>query len=836
MRKLILILGITIPVFFVFKQFFISGPLAWGDAPYFYPEMLKELVNEPLAWTNRGFSFGGVNNAFWISPILIIYGLLAGFFGNNSTIRILFYFPSLMFAAYGTYLFTKYLKLSKTVQFFAVLIYLLNTYYLLLIDGGQVGVLLAYGLFPIALLQLKKLVDSPSIKIFYLSLTFLLLITIADPRVAAISLATVAIWSVLEGKIKDLIYLAPLTVVWLGLNMYWIYPILKNEISSSPFSSSELKIIKWYNPLLLFSPHWPANLFGKVVRPPLYFLVVPVIIFLGVFLKREKKFIVYSLLFLIIAFLSNGVPFIDWIPFGIAFRDSTKFFVPLILLGGILIGQTAERIQSKFKNNIIVILLYGYMVFLVNPALLGKMNFVLSNRTHSQDFQKIYENLNKDDSFFRTVWLPERNPLTYETKNHPAVDARDLAFFWPFAAINASEDVFNFLNFDNYADWFRVLGIKYLILSDNPREITKDQTNQKDWETIRELVASSKQLAKVDWGTQIPVYKVDNTYPRFYAVKQLTAIIGPSLVPSAYSLLPSVFFEDGKWDPRTLEGKDPSSVVLLFNGTDKTDLAMSFLQKYFISPDKVSKNEWATYSKDQYLKYKYELSIRGVKFTDFDYGKGISFSTIKGEEIEYNFEVPQDGEYVFAYRKMIPLEDQLNLRWKFNNLTLAKGKHREIVKNESDLSIVNAPALILKKDFDNAMRLADTFTKHFETIDEKDLKIKGDYKPVEIKNAGTLKYEFTMPEKYFWLIYSDNYNRLWKLRQGNQYSDSVPVYSMVNGFYAESSWSNIGIEFKGQENVRWGIYWSIVSTLGLSILYLWFSSKDSGKKNKQSLK
>lgn len=813
---------IVLPLLFVFKNFFLAGPLAWGDAPHFYPEMLKELIIEPLAWTNRGYSFGGVNIILWLSPIMFLYGLLGNIIGNDLTIRILFYFPSVILAGIGTYFLTTYLKLSRTVQFFAVLVYLLNTYYLLVIDGGQVGVALAYGLFPLALLFLKKLLDSPNIKSFYLSLIFLSLLSASDPRVAVISVLTIVVWSVLELKIKNLVYLIFLGIATLGINMYWIFPLEKNG-TFGPLVSTSTNV-RWYDPFLLFSPYWPENLFGHIIRPPIYFLAIPILIFAGLLFSRSRQVLTFTFVFLIFAVLSLGIPFIDKIPLGFAFRDSTKFFIPLVLFAGILIGQTAERLQPKFK--IFAFFVYIYLLFLVWPALLGKMNFVLSPRLPNNDLEKIYQNLKSDNSFYRSVWFPEKHPLTYETYEHPAVDAVDLTKFWPLASINASEDVFNFLNNQNFVNTFRLLGIKYLILSDNPREISKTPKDQKDWDTIKELIAGNRGLEKVDWSTQVSVYKLKETiYPRFFAVKQLIAVIGSSLMPSAQSLIPTVYFEDGKWDPHILEGKNPNSVALVLNGTDKTDLAMSFLQKYFVAPRDSTKAEWAVYTADQYLKYKYELLIRGVKFTDFDYGKGISFSTKKGEKIEFDFKVPQSGEYFFLTRKMIPSKNQATLKWEIKSLTLSRGVHKEIVENNSDLEIVNAVALVPKKDLDDAKNLADIFTKHFKTIEAKNLNILEDYKPVEMENSGTAKFKFTMPNGYFWLIFSDNYNKLWKLRQGTEYFNSVPVYSMINGFYAEDKWTNIGIEFKGQENVRWGIYWSTVSILALSIIYLWFSSK-----------
>ncbi len=140
--KKISYLILVVVLAFVFRKFLMSGPLVFGDAPYFYKEGLKELVNFPVSWISRGNTFGGPNLFLWIYPVMFLYGVFGTYLhlNNDVILRILFYFPSLIFGFYGVYLLTKQLKLSKTVTFFTTLLYLVNTYFLLLVTGGQVGV------------------------------------------------------------------------------------------------------------------------------------------------------------------------------------------------------------------------------------------------------------------------------------------------------------------------------------------------------------------------------------------------------------------------------------------------------------------------------------------------------------------------------------------------------------------------------------------------------------------------------------------------------------------------------------------------------------------------
>lgn len=828
---------LLIPAVIVFRNFFLSGPLAWGDAPHYYPEEASELFSVPLAWTNRGEVFGEPNLFLWLWPLMTLYGALSKLagLGNDLIIRILFFFPSVILSFIGPALLTRYLKLPKVVSFFASLIYTFNTYFLLLIDGGQVGVALSYGLFPFALLFLKKLIDKADIKNFFLALIVVLLGSIADPRVMLISFLTLIIWTLVEAAsqkkfayLKNLIYLAPLGIAWLGANSFWIYPLLKNSIEAQSLGVTELRLVSLINPLFLFSPHWPTNVFGKIFPPQFYFIVIPLLIFSGLF-KKSRQGLIFAFVFLAFSFLAKGSTpplgsVYDWLirlPFGSAFRDSSKFFVPVVLFGGILIGQSLSFIKNRWG----LILAYLFLLFLVHPAFSGQLNFVLSNRTHSRDMQIIYENLRNEagQDFFRTAWFPEREPMVFETEESPAGDAKELANFRPFAGINAGEDVFNFLNNEDFVQWFRVLGIKYLILSDDPRRPEKTAKEKEGWEEIVSLIENNKNLQRVNWGTQIPIYKVSDTYPRFFATKRLIAIVGPQIPLKNSPPPPAVYFEDGRLIPKELEAVDADSLMVVFNQKDKVDLMMSFLQGRFVSPYESSKSQWAIYYSEELLKYKYELLIRGVDFSDFDYGRGIAFSTNKEEELEFNFEVPQEGEYLFAARVMDPKE-QITLKWEISQpMSLSKGNHKRIVKNTKGFEILNVVALIPKKEWNEAQELTENFLNRFSTLDSKNLDklVEEDFQQVSSGKIGSSKYKFSIPEGYNWLIFTDSYHRLWKAEIDSQNFDSYPVYSMVNGFYTHGG-KDIEIEFKGQENLKKGIAVSAFSILGITLGFLFF--------------
>lgn len=822
MKNLSKWLLILIPVVWVFKHVLFGSLSSWGDAPFFYSEGLRELFMEPLTWTQRGLNFGGVNQLLWLSPVMILYGALGRFLSldNSAIVRILFYFPSIFLSTTGTYLLAKYLRFSKTTQFFSILVYLLNTYYLLVIDGGQMGVALAYGIFPFIILLGRKMLDGISINSFFIFLFSSFILTAVDPRVFVVAFVCMVVWQILENW-KKIWILILAGVLLIPLNLYWIYPALKIGSQGISLDVVGLQLSSILNALFLYAPHWPGNEFGKVIQPAFYFALVPLLIF-GSFLFKQKNrtFLNLCLVFLFSAFVSKGSTpplggfydlVVNKIPLGFAFRDSSKFFIPVVLFGGILIGETLERLKSKIK--ILPAIVYVFLLLLIGPAILGKLSFVLSGKEAGNDFEKIYRNLKDESGFFRTMWFPQRHPLAFETMEKPVLDARELVTFAPFAQMNASEDVFNFLNNQKFPGWLKRFGVKYLIFSGDPRNLTPTQKDIENWEKVKKLAGESPGLIKMDWGTNFPIYKIENPLPRFYKVNSLIAVVGPYLD----SERPSVYFEDGKLDPKLLEGKNPDSIKLYFNGKDNLDLTASFLRKYFVSAGEAVDSHWAYYPHQKYLKAKYELLIRGVAYRDFDYGKGIAFSTQKGEAMKFKFNVDQDGDFVLAARLIA--QGAKSLGWKLEEKNLKKGKMEYEVVNQSGLEVFNVVALIPKKDFDEATRLGESLIKNFGVIREKDLS-SDDWEEAGVTPEGILKYKFNPGSTGYWIIFPDSYHPLWKFKEGIEYFDSVPVYSAINGFYFDPKWGDLHIEFDGQRIFRWGVYFSVISVLGLSIVYL----------------
>ncbi len=808
----------------------ISGHLVWGDAPYFYKEGLKELVNLPVAWTSRGNTLGGSNLFLWIYPIMFLYGVLGTYlhFNNDLILRVLFYFPSLFFGILGFFLLTKKLKFSKTVTFFAVLVYLVNTYFLLLVDGGQVGVVLAYGLFPFVLNFLLR--DN-----FLVALAASFVLTVVDFRIGAICIFTSFL---LKPGLRRLKSLVLILICLVGLSAYWLIPAL-NLSSGLQTSFSGLQNASLLNSLFLFSPNWPANEFGKTVAPYFYFVLVPVLIFIPLFIVKQKKIIWLTLCFLIFAFLAKGsaapfgMPYAVLVntKFGSVFRDSTKFFIPLVLLGGILIGKTVDIINKKFFT----VSVFIYILVLVNPLFLGRLNGALGKNPDISDYQKIYSLISSDQDFLRSAWFNEKSPFAFHTEEKQSLDAKDLVNFRPFATMNVGTgDHFNFINDKEYLDWFNLLGIKYLIFNGNPRVVQMNKSDQADWNRITNLVSKDNRLQKINIGTNIPIYENPEIKPHEFFVEKTFVVVGGEDVYQKFKNLDSnfsvgnqgfLFAEDGKLDPSTLQNIASTSAILIFNNKTEADLKMSFLVKDFVTPASAYKKEWSVFSASQYLEYKYQLLIRDIKINDFDYGLGIALSTRVHEKMYFKLNIPIDGNYILVTRT---LDDKnQNMTWNFKEENdLKQGSFNYVHENEKGTEILNAVGLIPKSDMDMASQLTQNFMgyfAHFDLSDQNDrTKLQ---KVLETNKWETWPTSTDVAIKTGWIIFTDSYNPNWILHKGVDNLQSFSMYSMINGFYVHPEWGVVEIQFKGVEYLRWGIYFSVLSVLVIAIFVLWKKSE-----------
>lgn len=472
------------------------GVHAGGDLPFFYPENLVNLTY-PWAWVNspgpNGLGFSNTAT-LWLYVPFLLFGLIYQFFQIDFT----YTFPLalvgfLVLSAYSIVKFCQIFQISFVGRLIAASLYLINSYVLLLIDGGQIIFALGYALLPlfiyitISALQKKKL---------YLSLLSSILLSILigiDIRVALLAALFLAIFllfhiDILYKNTKFIIFTGALCVlIPFLIHSYWLIPLLVQSQGSIPFINnfglSNLSFIRLDDALLLHQPQWPNNIFGEVQPATAYFSLLPLLVFVNLLYKQTRLSLVLNITAIVAIFLAKGSNpplgeintfLYDHLPFFNLFRDPSKFFVLLCFCFATLSGLSYDLLigslkRFKFaKENISVcILLTIFAIAIILPVSDGyykRLNGLLS---WTVDSSKISSFIANQEGFFRSLWINQKPQLAFSDNQRPALDIKALSENPLIRSISLDDyDLSSFLRTDNGREILKLSGVKLLFFDD----------------------------------------------------------------------------------------------------------------------------------------------------------------------------------------------------------------------------------------------------------------------------------------------------------------------------------------------------------------------------------
>lgn len=525
-------------VFFIFSPWFsISDTLSAGDWPYLYLENIKE------------FSFPPQASPLWVVPYYQITAkVFVEFLGLHWHLveRIFWFWPFLLISIFSSYYFTR--------SWIGVLIYLTNTYVLMVAGGGQMGVALAYALVPFVLKSFFNIIDNTflntqnfkfhpfdkfrtrisNFKLPVLAGLALALELMFDPRLAYITVIVVMAYYLflfVNSKRKFKTVLLPVVLVFfttliiaIFLNLFWIIPFALSgrSIGENYTSLAGFKFFSFSDFSHAFSllhPNWPENIFGKTYFLNPIFLLLPILAYSSLFFLKDTgkntKILYFAFLGLIGAFLSKGSqePFgfinefiFNYVPGMSLFRDSTKFFLLIVLSYSFLIDNALLNIGRKFKHGeIIMPFLFVFLwCFLSFPALKSQLTGTFQLHTIPKEYTDL-KNLLLSESESKTFWLPEKQRFGFSSKKHLAVSTQELL------GVSSASSVSAVLNEDMLLKKIKKEKIQYIILPlDTHKElfILDRKYNEKIRDELEQKLSNIQGFKRLSRFKEISVYMV----------------------------------------------------------------------------------------------------------------------------------------------------------------------------------------------------------------------------------------------------------------------------------------------------------------------------------------
>ncbi len=619
MRKAIFI---VILILATFSAWVINlGIISAGDLGFHFKENLDQFFSFPYAWD--GFLSPGTLG-YYRAPFLFSYFplFLDGLFSQLGLSfvlieRLVWLFPFLGLSLFGSWYLAKMVFPKNEFLFIAPLVFLFNTYILMVVGGGQMGLALAYAVAPLVFSLFIKTIQTSGIKLRIMAGLTLGLQIAFDPRMALLTMGVILLYSFFkigwELKKYFILFFLPLLIA-LGLHSYWLLPLILIRRVALPLGFGEsgwvefLSFADFSNSLSLLHPNWPENIFGKTyfMRPE--FLLIPMIAFsILLWQRRDKKTLFFTLLGLVGAFLAKGSksPLGEiylWLfknfPGMNFFRDPTKFYLLIALAYAVLIPLSLEQIVKIFKKKpkakyFILGFFIFYWLFLIRPAWLGQLGGIFQTKNLPQEYLELKDFINNQDEFFRTFWLPKKQRFGFRDSRHPAINAEELP---------SQEDL-------------ALMGVKYVIIPfDSDEEIfleDREYSHQQRLALEEELDGISW-LKKIEVVDQIAVYETPAHQDHFSLAEGEGEISWQWVNPAKYFI-------------QVKNGEVPFSLVFseAFDSLWQVKIGKKIIPSKEHSP--------ARYNPEDYP--------NGVRYNPEDYPNGVRYNSIN------SFVIDQAGDF-----------------------------------------------------------------------------------------------------------------------------------------------------------------------------------------------
>lgn len=572
MKRLFFLL-LLIVVLVVFRQWFSCQPISSGDYRFFFKESLHERFSLPFSW-KEGYQAPFLNSYLLIFTTGLLSKLGLGFVLIE---RLVWFWLFLILTFFSSWYLAKTIFFkNKTFFFLTPLIYFFNSYILMVISGGQVGIITAYALAPLILAFFIKSLVEKSLKLRVASGLILAFQVAFDPRIAFITIGAVFLYALFQFGLMIKKYAKSFTLpffIALGIHCYWLLPTILVKRSALPVgygASGWVKFLSFADFSKTFSllhPNWPENIFGKTyfMRPE--FLIIPILAFVSLLfvnrlknLQIKKNILSFTFLALIGVFLAKGSnpPFGEaylWLfnnfPGMNLFRDSTKFYVLIALSYSILIPFSIAEIYKRLKTmcntrrithylpGLFAFFVVCYLLLLIKPAILGQLGGTFKTKEVPQDYIQFKGFIGNQNEFFRTFWVPKEQRFGFFANNHPAISAEsfvtDSVCQEPFCSLKEKmseewseeclpndrcyvRELSYFLN-PKTAEALSLMAVKYVIVPfDSEGEIflAERKYNHQQRKEVEEFLDTIFWLKKIDVTDRIAVYETPSHKDHFF--------------------------------------------------------------------------------------------------------------------------------------------------------------------------------------------------------------------------------------------------------------------------------------------------------------------------------
>ncbi len=558
-KKIKYVILIVIVSLLVYNRWLSFSIFTYGDWWFFFNENMKEFLIHSV-W-KENYSFGNINLVLWRSPLYFLYGL----FGNsgldfNVADKFISIWPIILMPGLSSFLLMKKIVKYDLAAVIGSFVFSYNTYFLSINTQGHGLLTISSGFAVLSIWLFAKALEKKEAYLFILTSITLFITGSYDFRVLYICIFILIFYFFyylyiietdrnINNYISVTIFSFLLFLVLFLLNSYWILALLNsNSLLENDVLTRDLFGNEFFNILrsiTLFHPFWTGTepQWFIVQQIPIYFWLIPIFAFGGLFLNRKNKLILFfgiiSLIGVLLAKqISEPFPYLymwlyDHLLGFNAFREASKFYFIIALGYSVLISASVDWFLINWKTNrlqmcgkcFLILLIAFLFLWNTKPLISGEMNTMFVPRSVPNDNLILNEFISSQKEYFRTLWTPRYSRWGMDTNIHPIISnvdtiGSDWKYFvdqqnnWPIQ--EQIVDIFKQPFSDNLLD---ISSIKYIIVPlidiendnnffvyyGNNRQFYIDELDKIDY------------IKKINIGTKdIVVYENENYRPHIY--------------------------------------------------------------------------------------------------------------------------------------------------------------------------------------------------------------------------------------------------------------------------------------------------------------------------------
>ncbi len=565
-----------------FRGWFNGLPLSAGDWGYVFVETLKNFPLLPFSWdTHFGGGLGG--NDVFLLALNTYYYAISGLFFRLFHVdwifleRIIWYVPVIIVPFVSFYLLYRTLFPVSPYTLIASMVFTANSYVLMLVGGGQVGVAMGYALGPLTVRSFIRMWDETRKTqrlykavlaggVFSMQLLF-------DLRMSYISLFAVLVLFVVQFMADKRAMVAAVrimvvpVVVTIALHAFWLVPFVMTGTNPlkelgdafiNPGMVKYLSFAPFEHTLSLLHPNWPENIFGKIRFLQPEFLLIPILAFSALLFvsRRQTRVVRYRVLGiacvgLLGAFLAKGTnpPFgnvylwmFEHVPGFVMLRDSSKFYaltalsyamlIPFALTEGV--GVLERRWRSKHASSLVFVVGLVFILFWImihRESALGTLTGTFKPTAVPSSYVQLQKYLSSDTSFSRVLWIPAKSRYGYFSQTHPALT-------FPAFQQASSSAVARWFREQARNDTLARYAVSHVVVPSDPKGELFLSDRKYDGDIRLDLIAvldRSESLIRSDSFGDIVVYKTKQNYSHvFFSGNERVGIPIKRIAPTQY--------------------------------------------------------------------------------------------------------------------------------------------------------------------------------------------------------------------------------------------------------------------------------------------------------------